>query len=175
MEQIHLDIQLRFHQKNDLKDFEISPNSRPLKFSLGSGSPGTVQWTPYTLMEPSIFRTVYFPPQQLTSSVVWIFIIFLSFSSFMIWWSSFICSQLFCSCCFMMINWMIHFHWQDGRCAFTFSAIETKWYNYSLIHGTCDPFKFIFLKARGGLREFPLFESIAPESQKRLHVRLLWL
>ena len=34
-EQIHLDIQLRFHQKNDLKDFEIVPNSRPLKISLG--------------------------------------------------------------------------------------------------------------------------------------------
>ena len=33
-EQIHLDIQLRFHQKNDLKDFEIVPNSRPLKILL---------------------------------------------------------------------------------------------------------------------------------------------
>ena len=37
-EQIHLDIQLRFHQMNDLKDFEISPNSRPLKFSLEFGT-----------------------------------------------------------------------------------------------------------------------------------------
>ena len=36
-EQIHLDIQLRFHQKNDLKDFEISPNWRPLKISLEFG------------------------------------------------------------------------------------------------------------------------------------------
>ena len=36
-EQIHLDIQLRFHQKNDLKDFLISPNSRPLKIPYLSG------------------------------------------------------------------------------------------------------------------------------------------
>ena len=35
-EQIHLDIQLRFHQ-NGLKDFEISPNSRPLKKTLEFG------------------------------------------------------------------------------------------------------------------------------------------
>ena len=37
-EQIHLDIQLRFHQKNDLKDFEIAPNSRPLKKTLEFGT-----------------------------------------------------------------------------------------------------------------------------------------
>ena len=37
-EQIHLDIRLRFDQKNDLKDFEISQNSRPLKISLGFGT-----------------------------------------------------------------------------------------------------------------------------------------
>ena len=37
-EQIHLDIQLRFHQKNDLKDFEIAQNSRPLRITLGFGT-----------------------------------------------------------------------------------------------------------------------------------------
>ena len=46
-EQIHLDIQLRFHQMNDSKDFEIAPNSRQLKFSLDFG--------------PSILKTVCFP------------------------------------------------------------------------------------------------------------------
>ena len=48
--------------------------------------------------------------KRLTSSVVWIFIIFLSLSTFMIWWSSFVCAQLLCSGCFVVINRMVHFH-----------------------------------------------------------------
>ena len=55
-EQIHLDIQLRFHQKNDLKDFEIAPNSHPLKISLGPGSPGTVHF----------YRAVHFQDRLLS-------------------------------------------------------------------------------------------------------------
>ena len=55
-EQIHLDIQLRFHQKNDLKDFEIAPNSRPLKISLGSRSTGTVH----------SYRAVHFQDRSLS-------------------------------------------------------------------------------------------------------------
>ena len=37
-EQIHLDIQLKFHQKNGLRDFEIVLNSRPLKKTLEFGT-----------------------------------------------------------------------------------------------------------------------------------------
>ena len=174
-EQIHLDIQLRFHQKNDLKDFEIAPNSRPLKILLGSGSPGTVhsyQTVHFQERLLSVFKKgskTYIQRRMDLYNLFVVFvlcdlmIVFYMFSAVLLW----LLRDGKSNDSFSLTGRLMCFHFfQLSKRNDTTTVIST-------VRATRS--NSYFLEARGVLREPPLFESMAPESQNWLHVPLLGL